>query len=140
MSVVTPKPRRRFGPAILFAILPMLTLAYQLTAKTSANQLAQARFDLSWLATAASMPSVQLLVALEIAAFVAWMKVLSEMPLSAAFPLSAVSYVLIIGASVVVLHEPLSLLQVIGGLAILLGVLLIGYGAKTDEADKADGS
>ncbi len=140
MSIESRKPRRRFAPAILFAILPIISLAYQITAKTSANQLAHARFDLAWLAAAARMPSVQLLVALEIAAFAAWMTVLAEMPLSAAFPLSAVSYVLIIAASAVVFHEPISGLQVVGSLAILLGVLLIGRGAKTVElaASEAD--
>ncbi|CAN5425108.1 hypothetical protein BH10PSE4_BH10PSE4_09090 [soil metagenome] len=133
MSVAIHKPRRRFAPAILFAILPIISLAYQITAKASANKLAEARFDLAWLAAAARMPSVQLLVALEIAAFAAWMTVLAEMPLSAAFPLSAVSYVLIIAASAVVFHEPIGLLQVAGSLAILLGVLLIGRGARTIE-------
>ncbi|MBU4432973.1 MAG: transporter [Alphaproteobacteria bacterium] len=133
MSPERQKPRRRFAPAILFAILPVISLAYQITAKSSANKLADAKFDLGWLALAARMPSVQLLVALEIAAFAAWMTVLAEMPLSAAFPLSAVSYVLIIAASAVVFHEPISMLQIVGSLAILLGVLLIGRGAKTVE-------
>lgn len=127
--------RRRFAPAILFAVLPMLSLGYQITAKTTANQLAQARFDLTWLATAAGMPSIWLLVALEVTAFAAWMTVLSEMPLSAAFPLSAVSYVLIIAASSVVFHEPISLLQVVGSLAILLGVMLIGRGVEQANGD-----
>jgi drug/metabolite transporter (DMT)-like permease len=54
--------------------------------------------------------------------------VLAEMPLSAAFPLSAVSYVLIIAASALVFHEPVGLLQVVGSLAILVGVWLIGRG------------
>ena len=139
MSVESQKPRRRLAPAILFAILPVISLAYQITAKTSANKLAEAKFDLAWLAAAARMPSVQLLVALEIAAFAAWMTVLAEMPLSAAFPLSAVSYVLIIAASAVVFHEPISVLQVVGSLAILLGVLLIGRGAKTVELAEAGG-
>jgi len=47
------------------------------------------------------MPTVQLLLVFEVASFVAWMTVLAEMPLSAAFPLSAVSYVLIIAASAI---------------------------------------
>jgi multidrug transporter EmrE-like cation transporter len=126
---VAKAPRRRLAPMVLFAILPLLTLGYQIAAKASAAHLAHAEFDLNWLVSAARMPTVQLLLALEVASFVAWMIVLAEMPLSAAFPLSAISYVLIIAASAIVFHEPISALQVAGGLAIVLGVWLIGHGS-----------
>ena len=129
MTHETQAPRRRLAPMVLFAILPLLTLGYQIAAKASATHLAHARFDLAWLASAARLPSVQLLLVLEVASFAAWMTVLSEMPLSAAFPLSAVSYVLIIVASAVVFHEPIGALQIAGSLAILVGVWLIGRGA-----------
>lgn len=132
MTLEIRRPRRRLAPMVLFAILPLLTLGYQIAAKASAADLAHMRFDLAWLASAARMPTVQLLLVLEIASFVAWMTVLAEMPLSAAFPLSAVSYVLIVAASAVVFHEPISALQVAGSLAILAGVWLIGRG--TGEA------
>ena len=130
MSIESRKPRRRFAPAILFAILPLLTLGYQIAAKASAGHLAHVRFDADWLLAAVRLPSVQILLVCEVASFVAWMTVLSEMPLSAAFPLSAVSYVLIIAASAVVFHEPVGLLQVVGSLAILAGVWLIGRGGR----------
>ena len=130
MTLETPAPRRRLAPMVLFAILPLLTLGYQIAAKASAAHLAHAQFDLAWLISAARLPSVQLLLVLEIASFVAWMTVLAEMPLSAAFPLSAVSYVLIIAASAVVFHEPIGAMQVGGSLAILVGVWLIGRGAR----------
>ncbi|GEM_PF-684937 len=127
----------RLVQAILFAILPALTLGYQITAKFSANQLAHARFDTAWAMTAIRMPSVQLLIVLEIASFVAWMTVLALLPLSAAFPLSAVSYVLIIAASVVVFHEPLNALQLVGGLMILAGVWMVGRGGAFDAREPA---
>jgi multidrug transporter EmrE-like cation transporter len=122
---------------VLFAILPTLTLGYQIAAKTAAGHLATAHFDLAWLIAAARMPVVQLLIGLEIASFVAWMTVLSEMPLSAAFPLSAVSYVLIIAASAFVFHEPIGPLQVVGSAAILAGVWLIGRGTARAEPEVA---
>jgi drug/metabolite transporter (DMT)-like permease len=130
MTVVAPAPHRRLAPMVLFAILPLLTLGYQIAAKASASHLAQVRFDAAWLLAAARLPSVQFLLVCEVASFVAWMTVLAEMPLSAAFPLSAVSYVLIIAASAVVFHEPVGLLQVVGSLAILIGVWLIGRGGR----------
>ncbi len=134
MTAVTDTRRihSRLVQAILFAILPALTLGYQVTAKISAGQLADARFDLGWLLSAAKLPTVQLLIVLEIASFAAWMTVLALLPLSAAFPLSAVSYVLIIAASVVVFHEPLNWLQLFGGLMILAGVWMIGRGGTFD--------
>lgn len=128
MTAITPAPRRRLAPLILFAILPLLSLGYQIAAKASADHLAGIRFDARWLLAAARLPSVRILLVCEVASFAAWMTVLAEMPLSAAFPLSAVSYVLIIAASVVVFHEPVGLLQVMGSLAILAGVWLIGHG------------
>ena len=127
----------RLVQAILFAILPALTLGYQVAAKVSANQLVDARFDLGWAMTAIRMPSVQLLIVLEIASFAAWMTVLALLPLSAAFPLSAVSYVLIIAASVIVFHEPLNWLQLVGGLMILAGVWMIGRGGTFDAPKPA---
>lgn len=130
MTIVAPAPRRRLAPIVLFAILPLLSLGYQISAKASAAHLAQVRFDVAWLLAAARLPSVQILLVCEVASFAAWMTVLAEMPLSAAFPLSAVSYVLIIAASAVVFHEPVGLLQVLGSIAILIGVWLIGRGGR----------
>jgi drug/metabolite transporter (DMT)-like permease len=115
---------------VLFAVLPLLTLGYQIAAKASATDMSGVDFDLAWLLAAIRLPSVQLLLVFEVAAFVAWMIVLAEMPLSAAFPLSAVSYVLIIGASALVFHEPIGPLQVVGSLAILAGVWMIGRGGR----------
>ncbi len=134
----TRKPRPRRAQMVLFAILPMLTLGYQIAAKASAGQLAGAAFDLDWLVTAAKMPSVQILLVLEIASFAAWMTVLAELPLSAAFPLSAVSYVLIILASAAVFHEQLGWMQAVGGLMILVGVWLLGRGGTFGEKDPAE--
>ncbi|GGL10415.1 EamA family transporter [Caulobacter rhizosphaerae] len=128
MTAIAPAPRRRLAPMVLFAILPLLTLGYQIAAKASAGHLAGIRFDGDWLLNAIRMPTVQIVLVCEVASFVAWMTVLAEMPLSAAFPLSAVSYVLIIAASALVFHEPVGLLQVVGSLAILVGVWLIGRG------------
>jgi multidrug transporter EmrE-like cation transporter len=58
------------------------------------------------------------------------MTVLARMRLSAAFPLTALGYVLIIGVSWAVFHEPASIPQVVGGGVILAGVWLIGRGEQ----------
>ncbi len=76
----------------------------------------------------------QAMLALEIASFAAWMTALSEMKLSAAFPMSAVSYVLIIVAGWTLFHEPANAAQVVGGGVILFGIWLIGRSEPEDAA------
>lgn len=118
---------RRHGAVwALWCALPLLGLGYQIAAKETASALAHVPFGPAWLTQAAGLAWGRALLALEIASFAAWMVVLSEMKLSAAFPLSAVSYVLVILASWTLFDEPASILQIIGGAAILSGVWLIG--------------
>jgi drug/metabolite transporter (DMT)-like permease len=122
--------RRRWAKRLLFLALPLLGLAFQFTAKKTAEAMAGTPFGPPWIAGAAHLPWAQALVVLEIVGFVAWMVVLSEIKLSEAFPLSALSYVLVILASWTVFHEPGSALQVLGGAAILAGAWLMGRPAE----------
>ena len=64
-------------------------------------------------------------VGAEVACFVIWMHVLTELDLSRAFPLTAVSYIMIFAASWLVFNEDVSLLQLIGSGLILGGAWLI---------------
>jgi drug/metabolite transporter (DMT)-like permease len=118
--------RGRWAKRLLFVALPLLGLAYQLTAKETAQAMAGAPFGPHWLLAALRLHWAQALVALEIVSFGVWMVVLSEIKLSEAFPLSALSYVLVVLASWTLFHEPGSVLQVLGGAAILAGVWLMG--------------
>lgn len=108
-----------------FATVPFLGLAYQFCAERTAGVMAGLPLNLAWFARAASEPWARGLVVLEIASFAAWMYVLSEAELSAAFPLTAISYVLVIGLGWVGFHEAISLPQVLGAGAILAGVWLL---------------
>jgi drug/metabolite transporter (DMT)-like permease len=54
--------------------------------------------------------------------------VLSNLTLSAAFPMTALGYVLVIGMGWTLLGEPVTLAELIGGAAILAGVWLLGEG------------
>lgn len=120
--------RRRGAVWALSCALPLLGLGYQVAAEETARALAHTPFGPGWLLQAARTPWAQGLLVLEIASFGAWMVVLSEMKLSAAFPLSAASYVLVIVASWTLFHEPASPLQVVGGAFILAGIWTIGRG------------
>ena len=76
-------------------------------------------------------------IAAEIACFFIWMNVLSELDLSRAFPLSGISYVLIIATGWFVFGERIVALQVIGSGLILTGVWLIAS-ANVEAEDHGD--
>lgn len=117
--------RQRVALWALLGALPLLQLAYQIAAKQAANVLARVPFGSGWFLALVHTPWAQGLLALEVAGFAAWMVVLAEIKLSAAFPLSAASYVLIVAAGWLLFREPLTLAQVVGGMAILAGAWLI---------------
>jgi multidrug transporter EmrE-like cation transporter len=117
--------RRRLALWALCGALPIFSLGYQIAAKETARALAHTAFGGAWPAKLVTLPSAWALLALEIASFGAWMTALSEMKLSAAFPMSAVTYVLVIVAGWVLFGEPASALQVLGGGVILAGIWMI---------------
>ena len=118
--------RRRLALWALCCALPLLSVSYQVVAKETAQILAQTPFGLAWIVHLIRLPWAQLLLVIEIASFAAWMTALSQMKLSAAFPMSAVTYVLVIVTSWTLFREPASVLQVIGGTIILAGIWMIG--------------
>src|SRR5437763_11887299 len=59
-----------------------------------------------------------------------WMAVLSRWPLSLAYPLLSISYIIGIGASVLLLKEKVSPVQIAGVFVIILGVFLISRSAE----------
>ncbi len=57
-----------------------------------------------------------------------WLVVLSRVPLSTAYPFVALSYLIILGFSTMVLHERPPLLTWSGAGLIMTGIVLIGFG------------
>lgn len=57
-----------------------------------------------------------------------WLVVLSRVPLSTAYPFVALSYLIILGFSVLVLHERPPLLTWTGAFLIMSGIVLVGFG------------
>jgi len=70
------------------------------------------------------------------ATFLAWMLILGHSNLSRAFPTSAIVFVAVMLASWLVLHEPIGLVQIIGAVVIVTGILQLG----TDESTAAQTS
>ena len=59
-----------------------------------------------------------------------WLTALSRVPLSVAYPIVSLSYVLILGASWLLLGERPSLMTMAGALLVMSGVALIGLGQR----------
>ena len=106
---------RRQSPQLwMWLVLPLCTMLYQFAAKeigscwrdAGVGPALRCMLHASWL---------PVMVISDIGGFVAWMYVLREMKLSAAYPMSAISYVVVIG----------------GSLLIMAGVYLIG---RTDNS------
>ena len=56
---------------------------------------------------------------------VAWLAALSRVPLSVAYPFNALGYLVILTASVVVLHERANVLTWLGSLLVVSGLLVV---------------
>jgi drug/metabolite transporter (DMT)-like permease len=59
-----------------------------------------------------------------------WLAVLSRWPLTLAYPLLSISYIIGICASVIILKEKVSPIQVVGVFVIVLGVFLVSRSAE----------
>jgi len=59
-----------------------------------------------------------------------WLAVLSRWPLTLAYPLLSISYIIGICASVLILKEKVSPIQVVGVFVIILGVFLVSRSAE----------
>lgn len=62
------------------------------------------------------------------ASSVFWLVVLSRVPLSTAYPFVALSYLIILGFSTIVLHERPPMLTWAGAFLIMSGIVLVGFG------------
>jgi drug/metabolite transporter (DMT)-like permease len=120
--------RARAARPLLWLAMPAMAVVNQYLAERTAHALLGRPFGLAWLAAAIRSPWVQAWIGCEIVTFAAWMVVLSNLSLSAAFPMTALGYVLVIGMGWTVLGEPVTVAEIVGGAAILAGVWLLGEG------------
>jgi drug/metabolite transporter (DMT)-like permease len=65
------------------------------------------------------------------AATILWLFILSRVPLSIAYLVQSIAYVLAVFGAYFIFHEPLSPAKIIGVILIILGVSLIGISANT---------
>jgi multidrug transporter EmrE-like cation transporter len=74
---------------------------------------------------AATTPWVIGGLAVFVVSAVAWLGVLSRVPLSIAYPFNALGYIAILSASIVILHERANILTWVGSLIVVTGLVLV---------------
>jgi drug/metabolite transporter (DMT)-like permease len=79
----------------------------------------------SLVTAAATSPLVIGGLAIFLLSALAWLATLARVPLSVAYPFNALGYLLIVGASVALLHEKASLLTWVGSLVVVSGLLIV---------------
>ena len=109
--------------------IPVLNTLQQIFLKESAEATAGEAAK-SFIASLLVSPWFALAIVAEVVCFVLWLRVLAEVDLAKAFPISAISYVFILGCAWLFYAEPLSVLQLCGSAMILAGVWCIGAVSK----------
>lgn len=131
-GLATPAALRSLARGLVWLVMPLLGLGNQFLAVRTAQTLLGHDFGWGWLEAAIQSPFVQAWIGLEVVTFAVWMLVLTNLKLSAAFPMTAVGYMLVIGMGWTVFAEPVTAAQVAGSMAILLGVWLLGDGEHAE--------
>jgi len=80
---------------------------------------------------AATTPWVLLGLVVFAVSAVAWLGALSRVPLNVAYPFNALGYIVILAASVVVLHERANLLTWAGSLLVVSGLVIVVLSVKS---------
>jgi len=115
--------------------LPVLSALFQASAKMLAAEMQHTPFSWSWLVQATHSPWAVVVLVSELLSFVLWLNVLTNVPLSKAFPITAVAYIAIELMSWTLFKEPVLPLQIIGSALILAGVWLVSIASDHDQIE-----
>ena len=115
--------------------LPVLSALFQASTKMLAAEMRQTPFSWSWLVQAMHSPWVVVVLVSEVLSFVLWLNVLTNVPLSKAFPITAVAYIAIELMSWTLFKEPVLPLQIIGSALILAGVWFVSIASDHDPVE-----
>jgi len=76
----------------------------------------------SWLLEVARLPTMWVAVALYAGATLLWVRILTNVPLSRAYPFVALAFVLVPAAGYLLFNEPITLRYALGAALIIIGV------------------
>jgi drug/metabolite transporter (DMT)-like permease len=114
--------------------LPLLSALFQASTKMLAAEMLHTPFGWSWLVQATHSPWAVVVLLSDLLGFVLWLNVLTNVPLSKAFPITAVAYIAIELMSWTLFKEPVMPLQIIGSALILAGVWFISIASEELES------
>ena len=119
----------------LWVGLPVLSALFQASTKMLAAEMRHTPFSWSWLVQATHSPWAVAVLLSELLSFVLWLNVLTNVPLSKAFPITAVAYIAIELMSWTLFKEPVMPLQIIGSALILAGVWFVSIASEHDQIE-----
>ena len=102
---------------------PVAMAAGQILFKRAAMQVTQGPGS-SWLFEVVRSPKMWVAVALYAAATLLWIRILTTVPLSRAYPFAALAFVLVPAAAYLFFQEPITLRYAVGTALIVLGVAI----------------
>jgi drug/metabolite transporter (DMT)-like permease len=110
---------------LLFAVATAATGQLMLKHGMQAATSRAAQSGGSLVVRAATSPWVLLGLVVFAVSAVAWLGALSKVPLSVAYPFNALGYLVILIASIVVLHEKANVLTWVGSVLVVSGLLIV---------------
>jgi len=120
-----PSVRAGFNAWLGWTLLVVFETASQVFLKVGSDHLRGADGIAPWALAAVSSPAVVLGFAFYFLSFLAWMTLLRDSDVSRAFPMTAIAYVTVLGASVVFLGETVDLTRCLGVAVICAGIVLV---------------
>ena len=112
--------------------MPLLTATYQGASRLLGIAMHDIPFNAAWVVRAVQLPVLWAALAAEVMTFVIWTRILARTDLSAAAPLSAISYIAVMLTGWLGFHEPLGMQHIIGSALICAGVGCIGGETEHD--------
>jgi drug/metabolite transporter (DMT)-like permease len=113
-----------FRQLIELVSFPVAIAAGQMLFKRAADQIGTAT-GTSWVLDVAKLPTMWVALALYGAATLLWVRILTTVPLSRAYPFMALAFVLVPAAGYVFFNESITVRYVIGTALIIAGVVVV---------------
>lgn len=110
-----------FAAWLQLLCFPVALTAGQILFKRSAQQVDHSG---SWVLALMRLPSMWAALALYGAATLLWVRILTTVPLSRAYPFAAVAFVLVPAAGYVLFDEPINTRYALGAALIIVGVIV----------------
>jgi drug/metabolite transporter (DMT)-like permease len=125
----------RYFYLIGFGALMLFDTLTQVSFKLSSTHAGEFIPKIEWLFVVFHNPWIYVAAAGYIGSFIAWMTLLKRAPVGPAFAASHLAIVFVLGISVTYFGEHLSVMQVVGALSIILGIVFLSLSEARQSHD-----